>query len=106
MVLSRTQFTALLIAGALVRAVALPGPGTGDLTVWKVWSYNAARQGIGGMYGVGGTPIERREREPAAARPSVDYPPRALSEVGAPRHLTGSGSGSRSPTARSHTALV
>src|SRR3954465_4383814 len=98
MVLSRTQFAALLIAGILFRAIALPGPGTGDLTVWKVWSYNAARRGVGNMYGVGGTPgerrgvgnmygvggtpVERRELEYAGAKATVDYPPLALIELG------------------------
>src|SRR3954452_18262866 len=82
MVLSRAQFTALLLAGALIRAVALPGPGTGDLTVWKVWSYNAARHGVGDMYGVGGTPLERRELTYAGASATVDYPPLALYELG------------------------
>src|SRR4051794_30061805 len=83
MVLSRTQFAALLLTGALVRAGALPGPGTGDLTVWKIWSYNAARHGVGGMYGVGGTPPERRILEFAGATATVDYPPLALYELGA-----------------------
>jgi hypothetical protein len=81
-VLSRTQFAALLIAGALLRAAALPGPGTGDLTIWKVWSYNAARRQAGEMYGVGGTPPERRELEYAGATATVDYPPLALYELG------------------------
>ena len=66
----------------VLRAVALPGPGTGDLTVWKVWSYNAARHGVGEMYGVGGTPPERRELEYAGATATVDYPPLALHELG------------------------
>jgi hypothetical protein len=79
---SRSQFAALIIAGALIRAVALPGPGTGDLTVWKVWSYNAARHGVGDMYGVGGTPLERRELTYAGASATVDYPPLALFELG------------------------
>jgi hypothetical protein len=72
-----------VFAGILLRAVALPGPGTGDLTVWKVWSYNAARHGIGEMYGVGGTPPERRVLEYAGASATVDYPPLALYELGA-----------------------
>jgi hypothetical protein len=72
-----------VLAGALFRAAALPGPGTGDLTVWKVWSYNAARRDVGGMYGVGGTPLERRELEYAGATATVDYPPLALYELGA-----------------------
>ena len=71
-----------MLAGILIRAVALPGPGTGDLTVWKVWSYNAARHGVGEMYGVGGTPPERRELEYAGATATVDYPPLALYELG------------------------
>lgn len=81
MILSRTQFAALLIAGVVLRAAALPGPGTGDLTVWKVWSDNA-RHGIGEMYGVGGTPPERRELQYAGASATVDYPPLALHELG------------------------
>jgi hypothetical protein len=84
-VLSRTQFAALLLAGLLIRAVALPGPGTGDLTVWKVWSYNA-RHGVGEIYGVGGTPPERRELTYAGASATVDYPPLALYELGLAGH--------------------
>jgi hypothetical protein len=71
-----------VLAGALIRAAALAGPGTGDLTIWKVWSYNAARHGVGGMYGVGGTPPERRELEYAGVTATVDYPPLALWELG------------------------
>ena len=80
--MSRTQFATIVLAGILLRAVALPGPGTGDLTVWKVWSYNAARHGVGEMYGVGGTPPERRELAYAGATATVDYPPLALYELG------------------------
>jgi hypothetical protein len=72
-----------VLAGVLLRSVALPGPGTGDLTVWKVWSYNAARHGAGEMYGVGGAPPERRLLEYAGATATVDYPPLALYELGA-----------------------
>jgi hypothetical protein len=81
--LSRSQFATIVLAGALIRGVALPGPGTGDLTIWKVWSYNAARKGVGEMYGVGGTPLERRELDYAGATAVVDYPPLALYELGA-----------------------
>ena len=80
--MTRNQFAALVLAGLLLRAVALPGPGTGDVTLWKIWSYNAARHGVGGMYGVGGTPTERRELEYAGATAVVDYPPLALAELG------------------------
>ena len=71
-----------MLAGLLIRAAALPGPGTGDLTIWKVWSYYAARHGVGEMYGVGGTPPERRALEYAGATATVDYPPLALIELG------------------------
>ena len=71
-----------MLAGVLIRAEALPGPGTGDLTVWKVWSYHAARHGVGDMYGVGGRPPERRELGYAGATATVDYPPLALYELG------------------------
>ena len=71
-----------MLAGLLLRVVALPGPGTGDVTLWKIWGYNAARHGVGGMYGVGGTPPERRELEFAGATAVVDYPPLALAELG------------------------
>jgi hypothetical protein len=84
--LSRSSFAALVVAGIVLRAVALPGPGTGDLTVWKVWSYNAARHGVGEMYGVGGTPPERRVLEYAGAQATVDYPPLALDELGIAGH--------------------
>jgi hypothetical protein len=70
-----------LLAGGLIRVAALPGPGTGDLTIWKVWSYHA-RHGVGDMYGVGGTPPERRVLEYAGATATVDYPPLALYELG------------------------
>jgi hypothetical protein len=106
MVLSRTQFAALLIAGLLFRAVALPGPGTGDLTVWKVWSYYAARRGVGSMYGVGGTPVERRELEYAGAKATVDYPPLALIELGAAGQAYWAWSGRHFPNATPLNAFV
>jgi hypothetical protein len=106
MVLSRTRFAVLLIAGALIRAAALPGPGTGDLTIWKVWSYNAARHGVGGMYGVGGTPPERRVLEYAGATATVDYPPLALWELGAAGHAYWIWSHRRFPNATPLNAFV
>ena len=79
--MSRSLFATIVFTGILLRAAALPGPGTGDLTIWKVWSYNA-RHGVGTMYGVGGTPVERRELAYAGATATVDYPPLALFELG------------------------
>jgi hypothetical protein len=81
--LSRAQFAAILLAGALLRAVALPGPGTGDVTVFKVWSYHAARHDVADMYGVGGSPLEWRSLEFDGAQAFVVYPPLVLYELGA-----------------------
>jgi hypothetical protein len=77
----------LIVAGAFLRLIALASPGTGDLTIWKVWSYNAARRDVVEMYGVGGSPPERRLLEYAGATATVDYPPLALYELGAAGHL-------------------
>jgi hypothetical protein len=79
--LPRFFFATIVLAGIVLRAAALPGPGTGDLTIWKVWSYNA-RHAAGEVYGVGGTPPERRELAYAGATATVDYPPLALYELG------------------------
>ena len=54
---TRLLLTALL-AGALVRALLLPLPGTGDVGSWKSWSYQGSRDTTG-LYGVVGTPTER-----------------------------------------------
>jgi len=62
--------------------VALPGPGTGDVTIFKVWSFNAARGRVGTMYGVGGSPPERRLLDYIGTTAVVDYPPLALYELG------------------------
>jgi len=104
--LSRSQFITLVLAGALIRAAALAGPGTGDLTIWKVWTYNAARHGVGGMYGVGGTPPERRELEYAGATATVDYPPLALWELGVAGNAYWIWSHRRFPNARPLNAFV
>lgn len=81
--MTRTTFLAALAAGLLLRAVALPTPGTGDTTVWKIWMFNAAREPVGTLYGVGGSPPERRILQFAGAEAPVDYPPLALFELGA-----------------------
>jgi hypothetical protein len=94
-----------VLAGVLLRAVALPGPGTGDLTVWKVWSYNA-RHGVGGMYGIGGTPPERRELQYAGAAATVDYPPLALYELGLAGHAYWAWSHRHFPNATPLNAFV
>ncbi|MES1254259.1 MAG: hypothetical protein ABUS56_01545, partial [Acidobacteriota bacterium] len=64
-----------------MRALVLPLPGTRDVAVWKIWTYYAARHSPTTMYGVGGTPPERRTLEFHGAETTVDYPPLALDEL-------------------------
>lgn len=71
------------MAGVLIRAAGLALPGTLDVMVWKIWSYNAARIGPIGLYGVGGDPPERRLLEYAGESTTVDYPPLTLFELAA-----------------------
>ncbi len=75
---TRRTFAVCLIAGALLRAAALPLPGTGDVGVWKIWAFAASQHGVLGMYGVGGTPTERRLHEYDGGAVTVDYPPLTL----------------------------
>jgi 4-amino-4-deoxy-L-arabinose transferase-like glycosyltransferase len=75
-------FTAAVVLGVLLRALALPLPGTGDVTTWKIWSYGAITNSVSTLYGVGGSPPERRVISLAGAETTVDYPPLALYELG------------------------
>lgn len=104
--MSRAQFAAILVAGALIRAAALPGAGTPDVITFKVWTYNAVRHGVARMYGVGGSPPERRELEYLGTATVVDYPPLALYELGAAGRLHWLWSGRRFPNNRSLNAVV
>jgi hypothetical protein len=75
-------FGAALLAGLAIRAAALPLPGTRDTIPWKIWSYNAANEGVGRLYGVGGSPPEWRTLTYAGAEGAATYPPLALDELG------------------------
>jgi len=79
---SSRLFAALLLFGALVRAVALPLGGTHDTVPWRIWSYNAAREGVSRLYGVGGNPPEWRTLTYLNAEGQATYPPLALHELG------------------------
>jgi hypothetical protein len=79
---ARRWFVAALVTGALVRLAALPLPGTHDTVVWKIWSYNAATEGVSRVYGVDGSPPSRRVLTYLNAETTVDYPPLALYELG------------------------
>ena len=80
--MSRSLFLGILLTGLLLRAIALPTPGTGDVTVFKVWAYNAARHGVAGLYGTDGAQ-EWHPLEYAGVTGYVVYPPLALYELGA-----------------------
>jgi hypothetical protein len=74
---------AFLAAGLMIRAIVLPLPGTRDMGVWKIWTYNGAIQSPTTLYGVGGSPPIRRELSYHGATTTVDYPPLTLFELAA-----------------------
>ncbi|OFW10126.1 MAG: hypothetical protein A3H96_17835 [Acidobacteria bacterium RIFCSPLOWO2_02_FULL_67_36] len=79
--ISSTRFRALLLAGLVVRLLALPLAGTEDVLVWKTWSYGAVSIGPTHLYGVGGIPPERGVVTWGTRHTTVDYPPVALYEL-------------------------
>jgi len=77
---SRRLLLGGLVAGALLRLVGLPILGTDDIVSWKTWSF-AASTDVTGIYGVGGTPTERRTLHWRGEISTTDYPPLALYEL-------------------------
>ncbi len=75
-------FVGLLLLGALIRGAALPLGGTHDTVPWRIWSYNAAVEGVSRLYGVGGHPPEWRTLTYLHAEGQATYPPLALHELG------------------------
>lgn len=73
---------AFLVAGSLLRAIVLPLTGTIDVQAMKMWGY-ASTEDFTGVYGVGGTPLERRIVHWGELSGAVTYPPMALVEIGA-----------------------
>ena len=82
MTLTRRSLLWLLLAGSLVRVFVLPMPGTVDVEALKLWSF-AATEDFSGVYGVGGTPLERREVHWLDLSGVVNYPPMSIAEVAA-----------------------
>jgi hypothetical protein len=74
-------FAALLLLGLVIRLASLPLAGTGDLDVWKHWSYGATN-GVSTMYGVGGHPPVRGIVHWGTRATTVDYPPATLYALG------------------------
>src|SRR4029077_3006777 len=79
---ARRWFVAALVAGTVVRLAALPLPGTHDIVAWKIWSYNAANEGVSRLYGIGGVPPEHRVIAYLNAETTGNNPPLALMELG------------------------
>ena len=77
--MTRTQFSALLLAGLVIRAATLPLPGHDDVITWKIWSYGAS-QDVTAMYGIGGEPPSRGVVVWHSHKTTVDYPPLFLYE--------------------------
>src|SRR5262245_11295236 len=75
------RYAAALVTGLVLRVLMLPFQGTGDVLIWKCWSYNATTSGASRLYGVGATAtssgtfhlLKFRDFEAIA-----DYPPLSL----------------------------
>lgn len=74
-------FRAALLAGLVLHLAALWLPGTHDVGIWKIWAYAASTQGPTHVYGVGGSPTERRLVAYDGQQTTVNYPPLALYEL-------------------------
>lgn len=80
-------FWAAVLLGTIVRAAALPLSGTRDTIPFRIWSYNASIEGVSRLYGVGGSPPERRIVSYLGAESTVDMPPLAIHELGLAGHV-------------------
>jgi hypothetical protein len=78
--LSRRLLVAGLVLGALLRVAALPLPGMEDMLTWKIWSHAAAHDPTA-IYGVGGSPPERRVLRWRGQEITAEYPPMAIDEL-------------------------
>lgn len=82
MSLSRRLLIPGLVAGALLRLVALPLPGTEDVGAFKIWTYNATHDPTT-VYGVGGSPPILRDLRWRQGDGIANYPPLIYDELGA-----------------------
>jgi hypothetical protein len=102
-------FIAALAAGAIIRAAALPFPGTGDVLIWKTWAVNAAATGPSRLYGVGAGAAAPREYHLlhfGEFEAIADYPPLALDELGAAAWLYGRATGTDIRDGRTLTVVI
>jgi hypothetical protein len=80
--LTRRLLVPGLIVGALARLWLLPVPGSPDMGSWKIWTYVGASDPTG-LYGVGGSPPERRLLVWGREAGTTEYPPLALYQMSA-----------------------
>ncbi len=85
----RRTFVAAIALGLLVRAVALPLPGTGDVEAFKVWAYHAATDGPTRVYGVEGGAPHRTPLVYDGTTSRVNYPPLAVYALALPAWIFG-----------------
>jgi hypothetical protein len=75
-----------LLLGAVLRALALPLPGTEDVSAFKIWMYNATHDPTS-VYGVGGSPPILRLLRWRDWDNIANYPPFIYDELGAAGRL-------------------
>jgi hypothetical protein len=78
--MTRMTLIGALVLGAALRAVALPLPGSVDTGSWKTWSFVGSTDPAG-LYGVGGSPPERRLLKWSGIEGTTEYPPLTLYEL-------------------------
>ena len=87
----------------------MPFAGTGDVLVWKTWSYNAAVNGAGRLYGVGATSEEPSQYHLLrfdGFEAIADYPPLALEELGLVGRAYLYATNGRFPNTRALTVVI
>jgi hypothetical protein len=70
----RSTLAAMLIAGAIARALAIPLPGTRDVSDWKATAFVASSDLLG-VYGTGGSPPDERVLVWGNIKVKTEYPP-------------------------------
>lgn len=78
----RAFFIVALILGAAVRLASLTLPGTGDMGVYKLWTYNAAVHNPATLYGVGAPTDDWHFISFDGGEGVITYPPFAIYELG------------------------
>ena len=101
------SFAAALVAGAILRAIALPTPGAGDVQNFKTWTYATATAGVTRIYGAGGSPLEHRTFTFLPdLELDIEYPPMSLYELAVVGRIHRAAHGGEFPDTALLTILV